>query len=336
MHLSSAPGAKFDGHEIGTSYPIVPHEVTCAVRHIDPGVSVPWYADESLQADDVRYKEAEQNDTCNSMLLIRPDQIEGASVVGRITRQALDHTLLLLREGITTDEIDESVHNFIVSQGAYPSFLSYRGFPKSIATNINEVVSLGIPDLRPIEAGDVITFAISCFKGGLHSSASETVIVDGSKKIDEKMLDDSQNSRLKRSKRLIRAARDVLDEAIKEASIPGTTIGDIGSAIHAAADFREYRVVKRLVGHGIGAELQCHPIEIGSGHNSRDDSSTTLKTGMMLSISPLLVEGHSACAQWSNGFTSAAVDGGIGAQFGATVLLTDDGAEVLTGPPARQ
>lgn len=339
VHLSSAPGAKFGGQLIGTPHPVVPHEVTSTVRHVDSSVSIPWYADESLRADDVRYAEVEESVMCNSSMLI-PGQTECARVLGRITRQALDHALSLLREGIITDEVDESVHNYIVSQGAYPSLLGYRGFPKSTATNINEVVSLGVPDLRPIEAGDVITIAIFCFKDGLHCSASETVIVDGSEMMDEEMLDDSQNSRLKRSKRVIHAARDVLEEGIRESSRPGTTIGDIGSAIHTAADSREYRVVKRLVGHGIGAELQCPPhIEIGSGHNGRDDSSTRLKPGMMLSISPTLVEGHSACAQWSNGHTSATVDGGIGAQFGATVLLTDDGAEVLTGAagaPARQ
>ena len=307
------------------------------MRHVDSSVSVPWYADDSLVGgDDVRYEEAEQKDTCNSSMLVG-QATERARVLGRITRHALDHALSLLREGNTTDEIDESVHNYIVSQGAYPSLLGYRGFPKSTATNFNEVVSLGVPDLRPIEAGDVITIVVFCFKDGLHCSASETAIVNGSEVMDDDILDDSQNSRWKRSKRLIHAARDVLDEAIREASKPGTTLGKIGSAIHTAADPREYRVVKRLVGHGIGAELQCPPhIEIGSGHNGRDDSSTRLKPGMLLSISPILVEGHSACTQWSNGHTSATVDGGIGAQFGATVLLTDDGAEVLTGTPARQ
>ena len=269
--------------------------------------------------------------------MLTPDQTECARVLGRITRQALGHALSLLREGITTDEIDESVHNYIVSQYAYPSLLRYRGFPKSTATNVNEVVSLGVPDLRPIEAGDVITIVICCFKDGLHCSASETVIVDGSEVMDEEMLDDSQNSRLKRSKLLVGASRDLLDEVIREASKPGTTIGDIDAAIHKAAGSREYRLVKRLVGHGIGAELNCPPyIEIGSGRSSRDDSSTRLKPGVMLSISPILVEGHSACAQWSNGHTLATVDGGISAQFGATILLTDDGAEVLTGAPARQ
>ena len=337
VHLSSAPGAKFDGHEIGTPYPILPHEVTSTVRHVDSSVAVPWYADDSLVGtDDVRHEGAKQKDTCNSSMLVG-QATERARVLGRITRHALDHALSLLREGITTDEIDESVHNYIVSKGAYPSLLGYRGFPKSTATNINEVVSLGVPDLRPIEAGDVITIVVFCFKDGLHCSASETVIVNGSEMMDDDILDDSQNSRWKRSKRLIHAARDVLDEATREASKHGTTLGNIGSAIHAAANSRECRVVRRLVGHGIGAELQCPPhIEIGSGHDGRDDSSTRLKPGMLLLISPILVEGHSACAQWSNGHTSATVDGGIGAQFGATVILTDDGAEVLTATPASQ
>ena len=337
VHLSSAPGAKFDGQEIGSPYPIVPHQVTSTERHIESCVSVPWYADESLQADDIRYEEVEQeNGKCyNSSMLLTSDQTESARVVGQITRQAMDHALSLLRAGVTTDEIDENVHSHIVSRGAYPSLLYYRGFPKSMASNINEVVTHGIPDSRPIEAGDVITVVLACFRDGIHCKASETVVVGGS--VVEKEMPDDSKSRWNRSRRLIRAARDSLDEAIGEANKPGVTMGDIGSAIQTVAESHGYRVVRPLAGHGIGAELQCPPyIAIGSGRDGHDDSSLRLKAGMMLSIAPILVEGHSACARWSSGHTMSTVEGGMSAQFGATVLLTDDGAEVLTGAPARQ
>lgn len=296
------------------------------MRHVDPGAAVPWQADDPKDSHDARYAGVKQDDRCS---MLTPDEILRAREVGRITRDAVDHALSLLKEGITTDEIDESVHHLILSYGAYPSFLNYRGFPKSMATNINEVVTLGIPDLRPIEAGDVITVVLACFRDGLHCAASETAIVGGAE-MEEGMTDDSSTfSRLERSRRLICAARDAFEEAKREASKAGATIGDVGSAIHSVAESYGYRAVQRLTGHGIGTKLQCPPhIEI--------DNIESLKPGMMLSIAPTLVEGHSACASWSNGFTSCTVDGGMGSQFGATVLVTEGGAEVLTGASARR
>jgi len=132
---------------------------------------------------------------------------------------------------------------------------------------------------------------------------------------------------LERSNLLLQTARDALGEAIRE-SKTGATIGDISSAIQSIAGSRGCRVVKRLSGHGIGAELQCAPYVTNTSRNS--DSSTRLEPGMMMSIAPILVEGHSAYAHWSNGFTACTVDGGVGAQFGATVLITEGGTEILT------
>jgi len=321
--LSSAPGAKFEGREIGSPYPIVPHETSSELRHVDSGIPKPWYADASIRSGE----QAEQDvATCGGLL--NADQIEVVREVGRITREVADHAVSLLREGVTTDAIDEIVHNDIVSRGAYPSLLHYRGFRKSLAMNINEVVSFGLPDWRPIEAGDVITVVVACFMDDLHCKVCETIIAAGSEIQAEEVPGDSSD-RLERSNRLLQAARDALDEAIKEASKTGATTGDVYAEIQSVADLHGYRVAKRLGGHGIGKEFQCAPYVTVSGSQS-SDSSIRLEPGTMLSIEPILVEGHSACAHWSNGFTSCTVDGGMGAQFGATVLITESGAEVLT------
>ena len=322
--MSSAPGAKFEGLTIGSPYPIVPHETSSALRHVDSGIPKPWYADTSMSSDE----QAEQDDVATCGSLLDADQIRTAREVGRITKEVADHAVSLLREGATTDAIDEIVHNDIVSRGAYPSLLHYRGFRKSLAMNINEVVNFGLPDWRPIEAGDVITVVVACFMDGLHCKVCETSITAGSEIQAEEVAGDSSD-RLERSNRLLQAARDALDEAIKEASKIGATTGDVYAAIQSVADLHGYRVVERLGGHGIGTEVQCAPYVTVAGSQS-SDSSTRLGPGTMLSIEPILVEGHSACARWSNGITSCTVDGGMGAQFGATVLITEGGAEVLT------
>ena len=324
VHLSSAPGAKFEGCEIGSPYPIVPHETSSALRHVDSGIPKPWYADTSMSSDE----QAEQDDVATCGSLLGADQIRTAREVGRITREVADHAVSLLREGVTTDVIDEVVHNGIISRGAYPSLLHYRGFHKSLALNINEVVALGLPDWRPIEAGDVITVVVACFMDGLHCKVCETTIAAGSE-IQANEISGDSSDRLERSDRLIQAARDAVDEAIREASKTGATTGDVYAAIQSVANLHGCRVVKRLGGHGIGTEFQCAPYVTLSGSQS-SDSPTRLEPGTMLSIEPILVEGHSACAHWSNGFTSCTVDGGMGAQFGATVLIADGGAEVLT------
>ncbi len=322
VHLSSAPGAKFEGREIGSPYPIVPHETSSELRHVDSGIPKPWYADTSISSDEQAGQDVA---TCGSLL--GAEQIEVAREVGRITREVADHAVSLLREGATTDAIDEIVHNDIISRGAYPSLLHYRGFHKSLAMNINEVVTLGVPDWRPIEAGDVMSVVVACFMDGLHCKVCETAITAGSD-IQVREISGGSSDRLERSNRLLQAARDALDEAIKEASKTGANTGDVYAAIQSVAGLHGYRVIKRLGGHGIGTEFQCAPYVTVS--DSQSSESSRLEPGTMLSIEPILVEGHSACAHWSNGMTSCTVDGGMGAQFGATVLITEGGSEVLT------
>lgn len=141
-----------------------------------------------------------------------------------------------IKPGITTDEIDRIVHEKCIELGAYPSPLNYQGFPKSCCTSVNEVICHGIPDMRPLEDGDICNVDVSVFKDGLHADLNETVAVGG---VDGRGLE------------LIRCARECLDAAIAIVK-PGRPYREIGDVIEAHAQSKGFSVVRTYCGHGIG------------------------------------------------------------------------------------
>ena len=319
MHLSSAPGVKYGGREIGSPHPIVPHGISAINFVKDKSINVPWYADSRLSQDDFRY-EARARPDCTGL-----HNDNDARRVGALVREAMDVALSHITVGITTDSIDSNVHEFIISRGAYPSLLLYRRYPKSICTSINEVIHLGVPDMRPIEAGDVVSVMIGCYKYGIHAKICETVVVQGTSHDgnNTELEDDERNER---SWRLIKATKKALEEAVA-ACRPGSNTCDIGRVIESVASKYDYFIVKKWNGHGVGHELQSLP---KVKHCRSDETTTTFEPGMMLTIEPILVEGHAAHVMWSNGYTACTVDGGMAAQVGQTVLISEDGAEILS------
>ena len=204
-----------------------------------PPSSIPEYAKSShpLTIDDVRPWIVTPK---------TPEQISKMEISGRIARQVLDFGGSLVRPGITTDEIDQAVHELTIELGAYPSPLNYHKFPKSCCTSVNEIVCHGIPDDRKLVAGDIINLDITIYNDGYHGDCSEMFIVGERSDVP------------KRSQELIQATYDCWLLACKFVK-PGNLYRDIGEIIEDYVTEKQFSTVKGFCGHGIGSIFHCNP-----------------------------------------------------------------------------
>jgi methionyl aminopeptidase len=222
-----------------------------------------------------------------------------------------------LAPGVTTDEIDRVVHEAYIARGGYPSTLNYHGFPKSLCTSVNEVILHGIPDSRPLGSGDVVNLDVTIYLEGMHGDCSATYPVGP--------VDDA-------SERLLRVTREAMLVGI-EAVKPGRPISAIGRAIEAHATAHGYGVVRSFCGHGIGEEFHLDPQVL---HYYDPRARTPIEEGMFFTVEPMLTMGSPDHVVWPDGWTAVTVDGRRAAQFEHTLVVTRDGAEILTiGPDGR-
>ena len=284
----------------------------------------------------------------NRVLLHDESSIEQMRTAARLARKVLDKACTLAEEGVTTDAIDGAVHSAILRAGAYPSPLNYAGFPKSVCSSINEVICHGIPDARSLQNGDIVSFDVSCFIGGVHGDNCATVIVGDVEKDNEAgtgtdenhapkdwrgvpqkttFANDEERELFVTGRRLVQAALESLNEGVAVCK-PGACLSDIGKAIHAVADAYQYDTVRKYRGHGISEEFHCAPFV----KHYRNSDALILEPGMIFTIEPMLTEGNADCYEWNDAWTVATVDGGRSAQFEHTVLITEDGVEILTLP----
>lgn len=206
----------------------------------------------------------------NQILLHDAASVKKMRTAARLARQVLDYACTLAKPGVTTDEIDTAVHEEIIRRGAYPSPLNYHGFPKSLCSSINEVICHGIPDTRPLQFGDIVSFDVSCFIGGVHGDNCATVIVGDEQEKDEIGVDwrgvpylsnfekPEQEEMIRSARRLVHAARESLYAAIEECG-PGKCLTSVGGAIQDVADSYGYSTVAKYRGHGISSEFHTAP-----------------------------------------------------------------------------
>ncbi|XP_026693864.2 methionine aminopeptidase 1D, mitochondrial-like [Ciona intestinalis] len=239
------------------------------------------------------------------------DEIKKTWKSCQLARDALKVAAEIIKPGITTEYIDEVVHNKIISQGAYPSPLGYRGFPKSCCTSVNNVACHGIPDSTILMDGDVINVDVSVYYDGYHGDTSDTFAVG---KVDEAGV------------KLIEVAKECLDLAIQGCS-PGTTFSSIGDHIEGFVEKFGFTVCRDYVGHGIGEDFHEAP---DIRHYRNNHTPLTMGVGMVFTIEPIIMEG--GCGVWKHGdgWTVLAVDNKRSAQCEHTLLITNDGCEVLT------
>ncbi|XP_063700516.1 methionine aminopeptidase 1D, mitochondrial [Culicoides brevitarsis] len=241
-----------------------------------------------------------------------PEQINGMRESCRLAANILHSVPSILQPGITTDDIDAFVHDKIISAGAYPSTLRYLGFPKSICTSVNNCACHGIPDDRKLCDGDIINVDITVFFKGFHGDCSKTYLIGN--------VDD-------RGKFLVESTEECLNAAI-DICKPNKAINAIGTVIQDLAQKKNLNVFPHFTGHGIGSYFHGPP-EIIPVKNSYGGF---MQPGMTFTIEPILTLGDIECELWEDGWTIVSLDGARSAQFEHTILITDEGHEILTLP----
>ena len=242
-----------------------------------------------------------------------PEVIEKMRVAGRIAAQAMHVAAEAIAPGITTDELDAVAHAFICDQGAYPSALGYRGFPKSICTSVNEVICHGIPDSRPLEDGDLVKIDVTVFIDGVHGDNCGTFFCG---EVDQASAD------------LTERTQEALNRAIK-AVRPGRQVNVIGRVIESYAKRFGYGVVRDYTGHGVHTAFHSGLV---IPHYDEPSLTTVIEPGMTFTIEPMLTLGDQANHLWRDGWTVVTNDGSRCAQFEHSLVVTPQGAEILTLP----
>ena len=239
-------------------------------------------------------------------------QIEKMRKACKITKEALDLIEKNVKPGISTKQLDKIAFDFIKSQGGKPNFLNYNGFPGSICASVNDEVVHGIPSKDVIlKEGDIISVDMGTLLDGWHSDAARTFAVG-------KISDEAQ--------RLIDVTKQSFFEGIKHIK-HGAKLGDVSAAIQEYVEENGYSVVRDLVGHGIGQSLHEDPSVPNFGHYGK---GIRLAAGMTLAIEPMVNEGDYKVAVLDDDWTVVTADGHLSAHYENTVLVTEDGCEILT------
>jgi len=241
------------------------------------------------------------------------DTVARMRIACRLAAQALEQVGLHVAPGVSTDELDLIGHEFLVSRGAYPSTLGYRGFPKSLCSSVNEVICHGIPDSTVLADGDIVNIDITAYIGGVHGDTNATFLV-GEVSEDVKLL--------------VERTRAATMRGIN-AVAPGRPINVVGRVIESYARRFGYGVVREFTGHGIGTTFHSGLIV---PHFDDPGATRLIEPGMTFTIEPMITLGGASWRMWDDGWTVVTADGSWTAQFEHTLLVTDDGAEILTLP----
>ena len=242
-----------------------------------------------------------------------PDEVERIRAAGRIAAGAIDAAASAIVPGITTDELDRIVHEYVTASGAYPSTLGYRGYPKSSCTSVNEVICHGIPDDTVLEDGDLVNIDVTAFLDGYHGDLNHTFTV---------------GSAGEAATLLIERTREALARGIR-AVAPGRQVNVIGRAIEAYAKRFGYGVVREYTGHGVGRAFHTGLV---IPHYDAPEFDTVMEPGMVFTIEPMLTLGGIEWDVWDDDWTVVTRDRSLTAQFEHTLVVTERGADILTLP----
>ncbi len=247
-----------------------------------------------------------------------PEQILKMRVAGRLAAEVLDYIEPFVKPGVTTEELDRLCHDYMVNvQHTIPAPLNYAPpgyapYPKSICTSINHQVCHGIPGDKALKKGDIVNIDITVIKDGYHGDTSRMFIVGNEAGI--------------LAKRLCQVTLECLWLGIAQVR-PGARLGDIGAAIQKHAEGNGFSVVREFCGHGIGERFHEDPQVL---HYGKPNTGVTLASGMTFTIEPMINAGKAAISELPDGWTIVTKDRSLSAQWEHTVLVTDDGVEVLT------
>ncbi|MGO2165210.1 MAG: type I methionyl aminopeptidase [Corynebacterium sp.] len=242
-----------------------------------------------------------------------PETIEAMREASKIAANALKEAGAAVAPGVTTDEVDRVAHEYMCDHGAYPSTLGYLGFTKSSCVSLNEIVCHGIPDSTVIQDGDIVNIDVTAYKNGVHGDTNATFLAG----------DVSEEHRL-----LVERTKESMMRGIKAAK-PGREVNVIGRVIESYANRFGYNVVRDFTGHGVGPTFHNGLIVL---HYDSTAYRNVLEPGMTLTIEPMLNLGSLEYDIWSDDWTVQNRDGKFTAQFEHTIVITEDGNEILTLP----
>ena len=240
-----------------------------------------------------------------------PEEIEVMKESCQLAAEVLVMIDPYVKPGVTTDRLNQICHDYIVSKGAIPSPLNYRGFPKSICSSVNEEICHGIPSERKLRNGDIVNLDITTYFKGFHGDTSRTFFVGSPRKKAEK---------------LVEVCKEALQRGI-EVVKPGARLGDIGATIQNLAESHGFTVVREFCGHGIGNNFHEEPQIL---HYGNFGEGLEIKKGMVFTIEPMLNLGKPDLKILPDKWTAVTQDGQLSAQFEHTLCVTDTGVEVMT------
>ncbi len=238
-------------------------------------------------------------------------EIEIMKEAGRIVGETHELLAEKVKPGITTEEIDRIAEEFILKNGAKPSFKGYNGFPNTVCVAVNEVVVHGIPDSRVLKSGDIIGLDIGAVVDGYHGDAARTLAVG---EVSNEVKD------------LLSVTKESLFKGIEEARV-GNRLSDISHAVQQHAEGADYSVVRNFVGHGVGRNLHEDPQIPNFGPAGR---GPRLKEGMVLAIEPMVNEGTYKVETLDDGWTVVTKDRKLSAHFENTIAITNSDPLILT------
>ena len=239
--------------------------------------------------------------------------IKKMRVAGKLASEVIDMIGSYVKSGISTEELNEICHNYIVEvQKAVPAPLNYKGFPRSICTSVNHQVCHGIPSKDKIlKNGDIINIDITVIKDGFHGDTSKMFLIGKPSVLAD---------------RLCRVTKECMYKAI-EIVEPGLHIGDIGAVIQEHAHKNNFSVVREYCGHGIGKDFHESPQIL---HYGVKNTGIKLEEGMIFTIEPMINAGKKGIKVLSDGWTVVTQDKSLSAQWEHTILVTNNGYEILT------
>ena len=251
-----------------------------------------------------------------AITLKTPQDIEQMRIAGRLAADVLQMIAPYVKPGVTTEALDKLCYDYIVDvQQAIPANVGYKGFPKTVCTSVNNVICHGIPsEAKVLKDGDIVNIDVTVIKNGWHGDTSRMYIV-GTPSV--------------MAQRLVDVTREAMFRGIRTVR-PGATLGDVGAAIQGYAESERFSVVREYCGHGIGRVYHDDPQVL---HYGRAGEGLVLKAGMTFTIEPMINEGQRHTKVLPDGWTVVTKDRKLSAQWEHTVLVTDDGVEILTRVP---
>ena len=246
-----------------------------------------------------------------NIIIKTPAQIAGIRRAGQLTRDILDMLTNRVEPGVTTNQIDTWIYDYMLAHKAKPATLNYKGYPKSSCTSINNVICHGIPDETVLQEGDILNIDVTSQLDGYFGDASRMYVVGSA---SQEALD------------LVRVTKECLDLGIEQVK-PGNTTGHIGYAIYQHARKHRYSVVREWGGHGTGVAFHEEP---HVSHYGRRGDGVPLVSGMVFTIEPMINIGKRHGQLQADQWTVLTVDGSLSAQWEHTVAVTENGVDILT------